>query len=153
MSGGRVPIPAAVTADAAGQIEFTHEVVLSGPEVVGNVSPIAAGLRGRCPRCGRGPLFKGFLDLDTGCRECGLDYAFADAGDGPAVFVIMIAGFLIVGAALLVEVNYAPPFWLHMVLWLPLATVTVLGLLRPLKGWFIAEQYRSKAREGRLDPR
>lgn len=128
-------------------MELTHEVVLSGPEVVGNVSPIAAGLGGRCPRCVRGP------DLDTGRRECGLDYAFADAGDGPAVLVIMIAGFLIVGAALLVEVNYVPPFWLHMLLWLPLATVTVLGLLRPLKGWFIAEQYRSKAREGRLDPR
>ena len=131
----------------AERIELTHEVVLSGPEVVGNVSPIAAGLGGRCPRCARGP------DLDTGRRECGLDYAFADAGDGPAVLVIMIAGFLIVGAALLVEVNYVPPFWLHMLLWLPLATVTVLGLLRPLKGCFIAEQYRSKAREGRLDPR
>ena len=125
---------------------------MSGPEGVGNVSPVAAGLRGRCPRCARGPLFKGFLEIDSGCRVCGLDYGFADAGDGPAVFVIMIAGFLIVGAALLVEVNYAPPFWLHMVLWLPLATIAVLGLLRPLKGWLIAEQYRSKAREGRLDP-
>jgi uncharacterized protein (DUF983 family) len=117
----------------------------------GGISPLAAGLGARCPRCGRGRLFKGFLALAPACEVCGLDYGFADAGDGPAVFVIMITGFAIVGAALIVELSYSPPIWVHMVLWLPLATLAVLGLIRPLKGWLIAEQYRHKAAEGRID--
>lgn len=117
----------------------------------GHISPLAAGLRARCPRCGRGRLFKGFLTLAPACEACGLDFGFADAGDGPAVFVIMIAGFLIVGAALIVELSYAPPFWVHLLVWLPLATVVVLGLLRPLKGWLVAAQFRHKAAEGRLE--
>ena len=113
---------------------------------------LLSGIRGRCPRCGEGRLFSGFLDLGMACDRCGLDYGFADAGDGPAVFVMLFVGFLVVGGALVVEMLYRPPLWLHAVLWLPLATIAVLGLLRPLKGWLIAEQYRSKAREGRLDP-
>ena len=82
---------------------------------------------------------------------CGLDYSFADAGDGPAVFVIMIVGFIIVGLVLWVELALQPPIWLHMVVWLPL-TVLLAGLvLRPLKGLMIALQFRNKASEGRLD--
>ena len=81
---------------------------------------IMTGLAGRCPRCRKGHLFSGFLNLRKECEACGLDYAFADAGDGPAIFVILISGFIVVGSALIVEVLYQPPFWLHALLWGPL---------------------------------
>ena len=110
-----------------------------------------SGLSGKCPRCGRGKLFSGYINLRERCDVCGLDYSFADSGDGPAVFVILIIGFVIVGMALGVEVAYQPPYWLHAVLWLPLLIILSLGLLRILKGWLIAQQYRHKAEEGRLD--
>ena len=116
-------------------------------------SPILAGLACRCPRCGKGKLFQGFLTLRPRCEACGLDYAFIDAGDGPAVFVILLAGFIVVGCALVVEFKYAPPFWLHAVLWLPLILATTLLPLRSMKGLLIALQYRHKAAEGSLESR
>src|SRR5476651_609402 len=85
--------------------------------------PIARGLRGRCPACGEGRLFQGFLKLRPACERCGLDYSFADAGDGPAVFVILLGGAIVVFAALITEVVYQPPYWLHAVLWLPLVLI------------------------------
>ncbi len=115
--------------------------------------PIARGLRGRCPRCGEGKLFQGFLGLRAKCERCGLDYSFADAGDGPAVFVILIGGFIVVFAALLVEVLYQPPYWVHAVLWLPLILLVTLAPLRLIKGLLIALQYHHKAAEGRLEKR
>src|SRR5271167_1216006 len=81
------------------------------------------GLACRCPRCGKGKLYAGFLNLRPGCDGCELDYAFIDAGDGPAVFVIMIAGAIVVACALIVEVKFQPPFWVHAVLWVPLTLV------------------------------
>lgn len=114
------------------------------------VSPLSAGLRCRCPRCGRGRLFDGYLTTAPACEACGLDYKFIDAGDGPAVFVILIVGFLVVGAALVVEVKVRPPIWVHMAIWLPMILILSLGLLRPLKATLIALQYAYKAREGRL---
>lgn len=117
------------------------------------VSPLFAGLLCRCPRCGNGRLFRGFLAIAPRCEVCGLDYSFIDAGDGPAVFVIFFAGFVVVGAALLVEAAYQPPFWLHAALWGPLILLTTLGPLRPMKGVMIALQYHHKAAEGRLDQR
>ena len=113
--------------------------------------PIGAGLAGRCPRCGKGKLFAGFLTLAPRCEQCGLDYGFVDSGDGPAVFVILIAGFIVVFAALIVEVLYQPPFWLHAALWLPLILLTTLAPLRPVKGLLVALQFHHKAEEGRLD--
>ena len=107
------------------------------------------GLRGRCPHCGEGRLFAGFLSLAPKCESCGLDYRFADSGDGPAIFVILGAGFVVVFAALLVEVLYRPPYWLHAVLWLPLILLTTLAPLRVVKGLLIALQYHHKAEEGR----
>src|ERR1700744_2043026 len=80
---------------------------------------IIAGLSCACPRCGRGKLFQGFLALRPHCDACGLDYDFADAGDGPAVFIILLAGFIVVGAALIVEAVYHPPYWVHAALWIP----------------------------------
>ncbi|MBV9557397.1 MAG: DUF983 domain-containing protein [Pseudolabrys sp.] len=112
--------------------------------------PILRGLRGRCPRCGEGLLFQGFVGVRPACEKCGLDYGFADAGDGPAIFVMFFAGFVVVFSALIVEVMYQPPFWLHAVLWLPLILLTTLAPLRPLKGLLIALQYHHKASEGRL---
>ena len=111
-----------------------------------------SGLACRCPRCGQGKLFQGFLTLKPKCDACGLDYAFIDAGDGPAVFVVLLAGFVVVTCALVVEFKYAPPFWVHAVLWGPLILVTTLWPLRALKGLLIALQYHHKAAEGRLEP-
>jgi uncharacterized protein (DUF983 family) len=116
-----------------------------------HVSPFAAGLAGRCPRCGKGPLFVGFIALAPRCSACALDYAFADSGDGPAVFIALIGGFIVLGAALWTEIVYEPPIWVHMLLFLPLTIIVCLGLLRPFKGVLIALQYRNKAAEGRLE--
>lgn len=115
------------------------------------VDPIQAGLKGRCPRCGEGRLFSGFLTVGKECGVCGLDYSFADAGDGPAVFVILIIGFIVVGLALWMEVSYGPPLWLHFILWIPLALVLSLVALRLIKGVLVTLQYSKSAAEGRLD--
>lgn len=113
------------------------------------VSPLSAGLLGRCPRCAKGRLFSGFLDLAPSCDRCGLDYGFADAADGPAFFVMSIVGFIVVGGALAVEIRYQPALWVHVVLWLPLGILLPLALLRPFKGVLVALQYRYRAAEGR----
>ncbi|HEX4408035.1 MAG TPA: DUF983 domain-containing protein [Xanthobacteraceae bacterium] len=109
-----------------------------------------AGLMCACPRCRQGKLFDGFLNLRPGCDHCGLDYSFADAGDGPAVFIIFFAGFIVVGAALFTEVEFHPPYWVHAVLWLPLILIVTLGPLRPMKGLMIALQYHHSAAESRF---
>ena len=114
-------------------------------------SAIITGLAGRCPRCREGKLFSGFLNLRRECERCGLDYSFADAGDGPAIFVMLISGFIVVAAALIVEVLYQPPFWVHAVLWGPLILVVTLAPLRLIKGLLISLQYHHKAAEGRLE--
>ena len=124
---------------------------MTEPRAAPAVSPFVAGLTGRCPRCGKGHMFSGFLNMRKNCEACGLDYGFADAGDGPAIFVILIAGFIVVGAALLVEVVYQPPFWLHAVLWGPLILIVTLAPLRLLKGLLIALQYHHDAAPGRLE--
>jgi uncharacterized protein (DUF983 family) len=111
---------------------------------------ILAGLSCACPRCGQGKLFQGFLTLRPRCEVCGLDYGFADSGDGPAVFIIFFAGFIVVGAALVTEMVYRPPYWVHAALWLPLILILTLGPLRPMKGLMIALQYHHKAAEGRF---
>src|SRR3954470_10753222 len=112
--------------------------------------PISRGLRGRCPSCGQGRLFRGFLTMWPRCESCGLDYGFADAGDGPAIFVILLAGFVVVFAALVTEVIFRPPYWVHAVLWLPLILIVTLWPLRAIKGLLIDLQYHHKAQEGRL---
>lgn len=115
------------------------------------VEPVSAGLRGRCPRCGEGHLFSGFLTVGAECSECALDYSFADAGDGPAVFVILIIGFIVVGLALWVEVTIAPALIIHFLIWIPLALVLGLVALRLFKGVLITLQYANKAAQGKLD--
>jgi uncharacterized protein (DUF983 family) len=109
-----------------------------------------AALLGRCPRCGRGPLFRGFLTVAASCGACGLDYSRFEAGDGPAVFVILIVGAIVAGGALLTEVWYQPPYWVHAVIWGPAVVILSLGLLRPLKAGMITLQYKHRAGQGRL---
>jgi uncharacterized protein (DUF983 family) len=108
------------------------------------------GLACRCPRCGKGKLYAGFLTLRPRCESCGLDYAFMDSGDGPAIFIIMIAGAIVVACALIVEVKYQPLFWVHAALWLPLIAATTLLPLRSMKSLLIALQFHHKAAPGRL---
>jgi uncharacterized protein (DUF983 family) len=121
------------------------------PQVYAPVPAYVSGITARCPRCGKGKLFSGFLTLRPRCGVCGLDYSFIDTGDGPAVFVILFAGLVVVGAALAVETIYQPPYWVHAVLWTPLVLLATLGPVRPLKGLLIALQYQHKAAEGQLD--
>jgi uncharacterized protein (DUF983 family) len=113
-------------------------------------SPIVTGLTGRCPRCGRGAMFSGFLTVAPACAACGLDFSFADAGDGPAVFVTLIGGVLVLGAALGLQIAYDPPFWVYPLIFVPLTLIICLGLLRPFKGLLIASQYVNRAAPGRL---
>lgn len=114
-------------------------------------NPLLAGLRGRCPNCGEGRLFEGFLKVAPKCASCGYDLAKADSGDGPAVFVILIAGFLCAFLMLFTELKFSPPVWVHIVIFLPLTLGVCLGLLRPLKGVMLAAQFSNNASEARHD--
>ncbi|MCW2367023.1 MULTISPECIES: DUF983 domain-containing protein [unclassified Sphingobium] len=112
--------------------------------------PVRTGLRGRCPRCAQGRLFKGFLTIRDSCEVCGLSYDYAEPADGPAFFVICFACVPAVVFALVLQVKADPPLWLHLVTTLPLVLATCILPLRPLKGWLICSQYFFKAREGRV---
>ena len=107
-------------------------------------SALATGLRCRCPSCGEGPLFQGFLTVRSRCPVCGVDLSAQDSGDGPVAFIILIVGAIVVGLALFVEVSYSPPVWLHLLLWLPLTMALVLALMRPFKAILIALQYKHR---------
>lgn len=120
---------------------FSHHVV----------SPYVAGLTCRCPRCGKGKLFTGYLTIRPSCDVCDLDFTFADVGDGATVFVILFAGLIVVGAALAVEVEYQPPYWVHALLWGPLILAVTLGPLRLIKSLLVALQYHHGASPGRRE--
>jgi uncharacterized protein (DUF983 family) len=109
------------------------------------VSAFTAAIRCACPRCGRGRLFSGFLDVASGCTACGLDLRAQDSGDGPAVFIIFVIGLLVVGLALWLEIVHEPPLWMHAILWPPLILGGSLALLRPMKAGMIALQYRHRS--------
>ncbi len=113
-------------------------------------SPILSGLACRCPNCGKGKLFSGYLKLAKACAECGLDFGFADSGDGPAVFVIFLVPPVIVILAMLVDAHFVIQPWMHLVLWIPTTIVLSLVLLPPFKGVLINLQYKNDAHEGRL---
>ncbi|HEY0124207.1 MAG TPA: DUF983 domain-containing protein [Rhizobium sp.] len=114
------------------------------------LSPLQTGLRGRCPRCGQGHLFNGFLTLRPSCEACGLDYSFADPADGPAFFVICFGCVPSVAFAVWLEVAFNAPYWVHAFTTLPFMLLTCIPPLRPLKGWLVASQYFYKAEEGKL---
>ncbi|MGI2031281.1 DUF983 domain-containing protein [Rhizobium panacihumi] len=112
--------------------------------------PFQTGIRGLCPRCGKGRLFNGFLTLRPGCDVCGLDYSFADPADGPAFFVICFGCVPSVALAVWIEVALQAPYWVHLFTSLPFMLLTCIPPLRPLKGWLVASQYFYKARQGEL---
>ena len=109
-----------------------------------SVSPFSAGLRCRCPACGRGKLFRGYLTVVSACDACGQDLAAHEEGDGPAVFIVLILGAVVVGLALWVELRFQPPLWLHAILWVPLTVLGAVALLRPFKATIIALQFRHR---------
>ena len=119
------------------------------PEAERGTSVLSASLRGRCPRCGKGPLFRGYLSVSPSCSSCKLDFSRFEAGDGPAVFVILIVGAIVAGGALIVEVALQPPYWVHALIWGPALISLSLAFLRPLKAAMIVLQYKHRAEEGR----
>ena len=110
-----------------------------------SVSLVALALKCRCPRCGEGKLYDGLLSVVPRCANCGLDLAAQDAGDGATVFVVLILGAIVVGLAILLEILFAPPLWVHIVLWTPVILGGAIAMLRPLKAGLIALQYRHRA--------
>jgi uncharacterized protein (DUF983 family) len=115
------------------------------------VNPFLAGAAGRCPNCAKGPLFAGFLSVTKVCPVCGFDLGASDSGDGPAVFVILIVGFVMVFGVLITEIAVNPPVWALLVGSIPLAGLLCLILLRPMKGLMIAAQIRNRAAQHRSD--
>lgn len=115
------------------------------------VNPFLAGALGRCPVCGRGALFKTFLGLAETCTACGFPLGRSESGDGPAVFVILIVGFIAVFGLLVTFVALRPPIWLLLATWAPLSGLLCLALLRPVKGLMVAAQIRNNASEHRND--
>jgi uncharacterized protein (DUF983 family) len=112
-------------------------------------APLAVALRGLCPRCGARTLYRGLAAFAPSCRACGLDFAGFNVGDGPAAFLILVIGALVTALAIALELSAEPPFWLHVLLWLPLTAVLVIGSLRLAKGLLLALEYRHRAGEGR----
>ena len=117
--------------------------------VTAEPTPLSCALSGLCPRCGARTLFKGLASFPAACRACGLDYAGFNVGDGPAAFLILIVGALVTGLAIALELGASPPFWLHVLLWVPLTAALVIGALRGAKGLLLALESRHRAREGR----
>ena len=117
---------------------------------VPRTSALAAGLKARCPRCGEGALFRNGLVLRETCDRCGLSYEFADSGDGPAVFAILILGAFVLGGALVLEFRVGPPVWVHVLLWGIVTPALAFTLLRILKASLVALQYKHKAEQGRF---
>jgi len=112
---------------------------------------MGAGLRGRCPHCLEGPLFDGYLKFSRDCPSCGESFEIEDAGDGPAVFVIFIASFLVLPLALVFQMKLEPPVWLTLLIWIPIIVMVCLALLRPFRGLMFAVQIMNNAEQGKFD--
>ena len=109
----------------------------------------AATFNGLCPRCGARTLFAGTARLAPNCDQCGLDFAAFDIGDGPAAFLILIVGTIVAVAAILVDLAYSPPWWVHLV-WLPVMVGLTLAGLRLGKAALMYQIFHHRAGEGRL---
>lgn len=109
--------------------------------------------RGACPQCGAIGMFEGPVRFAPMCEGCGLDYDQFNVGDGPAAFLTLIVGTLMVILALTLELNLRPPLWVHVLLWTPLTTVAVIACLRLAKGVLLTLEYHNRAREGRVAPK
>lgn len=114
------------------------------------LSPVAAALKGRCPRCGKGALFSRVIVFAPRCATCGLDFRAFNVGDGAASFLILIVGAIVTGLAMWLELSRSPPWYVHVMLWLPLTLVLSLALMRFAKAILLALEYRHGARQGRL---
>ncbi|MEY2756927.1 MAG: hypothetical protein RIR33_705 [Pseudomonadota bacterium] len=114
------------------------------------VSALSAGLRCRCPNCGKGQVFDGFLKFRKACPSCGADFTIADAGDGPAFFVMFAALILIAPTAMFLELALHPPGWIYVLIWPPVTVGFCLLVLRPVKALLFALQWKHKAGEARL---
>jgi len=112
-------------------------------------SSLHAALAGNCPRCGAHTMFAGWMRFADRCRACGLDLSSFNVGDGPAAFLIFIVGTITVVGALVVDGAFSPPWWVHLV-WIPVAAGLTIGGLRVSKGWLLAQEYKHRAREGRI---
>lgn len=126
-------------------------IIDPGTSATGWVQPgaMAAGLRGLCPRCGTPSLFAGWARFADSCRRCALDFSAFNVGDGPAAFLTLGIGGLITGLAIWLELAVQPPWWVHLLLWLPLTAAAVLLSLRFTKAALLALEYGNEAREGR----
>ena len=122
----------------------------SHPGPSASLLSLAAAARGDCPQCGVRTLFAGPVRFAPSCSRCGLDLAQFNVGDGPAAFLTLIVGGIMVALALTLELKLHPPLWLHVLLWTPLTVLAVLGSLRVAKAMLLGLEYRNKAREGRL---
>lgn len=116
----------------------------SETEAPARINAIRAGLLCRCPRCGKAPLFRGFLKVVDTCAACGFDFTRLNTGDGPASFIMQISGGLVVFPALYIQIAYEPPIWALLIVAVPLVAVLSLALMRPGKGLMIALQMRNK---------
>jgi uncharacterized protein (DUF983 family) len=112
-------------------------------------SPVSSALRGHCPRCGAHGLFSGLASFASKCRGCGLDYSSFNVGDGPAAFLILIVGAIVTVGALILDAAAEPPWWVHLI-WVPIAAALTIGGLRLAKAWLLAQEYKHRAREGRI---
>jgi uncharacterized protein (DUF983 family) len=110
-------------------------------------SPFRTGVACRCPRCGKGRMFSGYLTLAETCSVCGLDLRKADSGDGPAVFIILVLGALAVGLLYVLQFVLGLPEWLTWLLLVIIVLGGAIGLLRPAKGIMVALQYKNRAGE------
>ncbi len=113
-------------------------------------TPVQVGLGGLCPRCGEKTLLAGFIAFAPRCTACGLDFEAFNVGDGPAAFLTTIIGTLVTIAAVVVALTWNPPWWVHVLLWLPITLAAVMGSLRITKGMLLALEYRNAARQGRI---
>jgi uncharacterized protein (DUF983 family) len=114
-------------------------------------SPILKAIAGRCPRCGQGRLFRGFLEIAPDCNVCGLNLAHHDAADGPAVFITFIVGTIAAVGAVWFDLSQNPPVWMHFVIWPVVVTGLSVGLLRPFKGFFVGVQFKYRAVDRLID--
>ena len=110
-------------------------------------SSLSAGLRCRCPRCGEGKLFRGYLKIAPSCDRCGLDFSFAEPADGPAFFVMSGVGILITALWAWWAFAFQPPVWAQFAVVFPAMIGGCLASLRPVKAWLVAEQHLRKAAE------
>jgi uncharacterized protein (DUF983 family) len=113
------------------------------------ISAFTTGISGKCPRCGRGKLFSGYLTVAKSCSSCGLSYDFADSGDGATWFVMLFACVFGVGSILGVEVAYSPAWYVHVMIAIPVLIILPMIMLRPAKGFLISQQWVTNAHEGR----